>query len=117
MHVRYPSAPVDFTEFSAVRPLSKTAYQQTCKVVPNDACGYGSFGTLSSSQANMVCPIATTNVKKRSSSTPTLLSNQALRLGQRRGEGALTLDRWAVMSVIKGIRPFAKAQDGVEAPG
>ena len=83
----------------------------------NDTRGYDSFSTLSSSQANMIRPIVTTNLKEWSSSTPTLLSNRALRLGQRRGEGALTTDGWAMMSVIKCIRPFMKARDGVEAPG
>jgi len=57
-------------------------------------------------------PIATTNLKEWSSSTPTLLSNRALRLGQRRGEGALTTDGWAMMSVTKCIRPFMKAREG-----
>ena len=83
----------------------------------NGARGYGSFNTLSLSQANMIRPIVTTSLKEWSSSTPTLLSNRALRLGQRRGEGALTTDGWAMMSVIKCIRPFMKARDGVEAPG
>jgi len=81
----------------------------------NDARGYGSFSTLSLSQANMIRPIVTTNLKERSSSTLTPLPNRALRLG--RMTGGRTTDGWAMMSIIKCIRPFVKAQDGVEAPG